>query len=172
MRVSKYVGVVFALGGAFGIALGATPMVAFAQNNASASVTAVLQQPIVVTKNSDLAFGDVFPGLSKTIAVTDAGAASFGIAGQASANVNLTFTLPSTLTSGANTLTVSTWTGIYNTTNSSASGTTFTPSTSATSTTLSGTGALYVFVGATVSPPVTQAAGTYSGTMTLTVVYF
>jgi hypothetical protein len=153
-------------------AVGIAPIVASAQNNASASVTAVVQQPIAVTKDADLVFGDVFPGLSKTIDVTDAGAAEFEIAGQASANVNLTFTLPTTLTSGGNSLTVTSWTGIYNTTNSASSGTTFTPSTSATSSTLSGTGALFVFVGATVSPPVTQAAGTYTGTLTLTVVYF
>jgi len=161
-----------ALAIAFAASLVVLPIAAHAQNNASASVTAVVQAPIVVTKNSDLAFGNVFPGLSKTIAVTDAGAASFSISGQASANVNLTFTLPSTLTSSANSLTVSSWTGIYNTTNSASSGTTFTPSTSATSSTLSSGGALYVFVGATVAPPVSQAAGTYSGTMTMTVVYF
>lgn len=153
-------------------AVALAPVAASAQNNASASVTAVVQQPIAVTKDADLVFGDVFPGLSKTIAVTDAGAAEFEIAGQASASVNLTFTLPATLTDGSNTLTVTSWTGIYNTTNSAASGTTFTPSTSATSSTLSGTGGLYVFIGATVAPPVSQAAGTYTGTLTLTVVYF
>jgi hypothetical protein len=148
-------------------------MLAHAQNSASASATALVQQPIVVTKITDLVFGSVFPGLDKAIAVTDApGAASFSIAGQANSNVSLTFTLPTTLTSGANTLSILDWVGLYNTTNSASSGTTFTPATSPTSATLSGTGALYVFVGATVQPTVAQAAGTYTGTMTLTVVYF
>ena len=41
-----------------------------AQNNASATVSATVQQPITVTKNSDLSFGNVFPGVDKSIAVT------------------------------------------------------------------------------------------------------
>jgi hypothetical protein len=55
-----------------------------AQNSASASVTATVQQPITVTKNNDLSFGSVFPGLDKPIAVTAGGAAKFTVAGQAS----------------------------------------------------------------------------------------
>jgi hypothetical protein len=131
-----------------------------------------VQQPITVTKTNDLDFGNVFPGLNVSIGVTSASAAAFSIQGQASANVNLTFTLPSTITSGANNLTIGTWVARRNTTNSSASGTDFTPSASATSAVLSGSGALYVFVGATVQPTVSQAAGTYTGTATMTVVYF
>lgn len=150
----------------------ALPSVSFAQNSASASATAVVQQPIVVSKSNDLAFGNVFPGLNKTVAVTDAGAAAFSISGQSGANINLTFTTPSSLTSGANSLPLATWTARRNTTNSAASGTDFTPSASATSATLSGVGALYVFVGATAQPGVALPAGTYTGTLSLTVVYF
>ena len=148
------------------------PTGADAQNSANASVTAEVQQPITVTKTNDLAFGTVFPGLNKTIAVTDAGAAAFTIAGQAGANVNLTFTIPATLSSGGNTMPIASWSARHNTANSAAAGTTFTPSASATSTTLNGSGALYVFVGATAQPAVSQVAGTYSGTLTMTVVYF
>ena len=148
------------------------PTVAAAQNSANASVTADVQQPITVTKTNDLAFGTVFPGLNKTIAVTDAGAAAFTIAGQASANVNLTFTIPATISSGGNTMPIASWSARHNTANSAAAGTTFTPSASATSTALNGSGALYVFVGATAQPAVAQAAGTYTGTLTMTVVYF
>lgn len=143
-----------------------------AQNSASASVSANVQQPITVTKTNDLAFGNVFPGLSVSIPVTSSSAAAFSIAGQASANVNLTFTLPSNLTSGSDNLPISSWVARRNTTNSSSSGTDFTPSSSATSATLSGTGALYVFLGATATPAVSQPAGTYSGTATMTVVYY
>ena len=143
-----------------------------AQNSASASVTATVQQPLTVSKSSDLAFGSVFPGLNKTIAVGDAGAASFSVSGQAGASVNLTFTAPATIASGGNTLPVASWSGRWNTTNSAASGTDFTPSGSATSATLNGSGAIYVFVGATAQPSSSQAAGSYSGTLTLTVVYF
>jgi hypothetical protein len=145
---------------------------AAAQNSANASVTAEVQQPITVTKTADLDFGTVFPGLNKAIAVTDAGAAKFTVQGQASANINLTFTLPATIANGGNTMPIASWTGLHNTANSSASGTSFTPSSSATATTISAGGFRYVFVGATAQPASTQAAGTYTGTMTMTVVYF
>ncbi|MHB1328358.1 MAG: DUF4402 domain-containing protein [Gemmatimonadales bacterium] len=146
--------------------------VASAQNSANANVTASVQQPITVTATSDLEFGLVFPGLDRAIAVTDAGAASFTVQGQASGNINITFTLPANITSGANNLPIASWQGRHNTTNSAASGTDFTPSAVATSTTIPGGGFLYVFVGATAQPAVSQAAGNYSGTMTMTVVYF
>ena len=145
---------------------------ASAQNNASATVTATVQQPITVTKNSDLSFGNVFPGVNKSVAVTSSGAAKFTVAGQASTPVNLTFTVPATIASGGNTLTLSTWSGHYAGTDVTSGGTTFTPSASATNATLSSSGALYVYVGATAEPTSTQAAGSYSGSMTMTVVYF
>ncbi|HXC25291.1 MAG TPA: DUF4402 domain-containing protein [Gemmatimonadaceae bacterium] len=145
---------------------------ASAQNSASATVSANVQQPITVTKTNDLSFGQVFPGLNNSVAVTASGAAAFSIQGQASANVNLTFTLPTNISSSSNTLPIASWVGLYNTTNSSASGTAFTPSTSATSATLSSGGALYVFIGATAQPSISQVAGTYTGTATMTVVYF
>jgi hypothetical protein len=143
-----------------------------AQNSANASVTATVQQPLTVSKSNDLAFGSVFPGLNKTVGVTDAGAAAFSVSGQAGGSVNLTFSAPTTIASGGNTMPVASWTGRWNTTNSAAAGTDFTPSASATSATLSGSGAIYVFVGATAQPAAAQTAGTYSGTLTLTVVYF
>jgi hypothetical protein len=144
----------------------------WAQNNASATVTAAVQQPITVTKNNDLSFGTVFPGVDKTIAVTAGGAAKFTVAGQASTPVNLTFTIPATIASGGNTLTLASWAGHFATTDVTSGGTSFTPSASATTATLSGSGALYVYIGATAQPTVTQAAGNYSGSMTMTVVYF
>ena len=148
----------------------ATPLAA--QNSASADVTATVQQPITVTKNSDLSFGSVFPGLDKSIAVTAGGAAKFTVSGQASTAVNLTFSLPSTITSGGNSMTVGTWVGHFSGTDQTTGGTAFTPGASATAATLSGTGALFVYVGATVQPTVSQASGSYSGSMTMTVVYF
>ncbi|MEP7227589.1 MAG: DUF4402 domain-containing protein [Gemmatimonadales bacterium] len=143
-----------------------------AQNNASATVTATVQQPITVTKNNDLSFGNVFPGINKSIAVTAAGAAKFTTAGQASTPVNLTFTIPATIASGANTMTLSTWTGHYSGVDLPNGGTSFTPSSSATSATLSVLGNLYVYLGATAEPTSTQASGSYTGNMTMTVVYF
>src|ERR1043165_3392040 len=117
---------------------------AAAQNNASATVTATVQQPITVTKNNDLSFGTVFPGVDKSIAVTAGGAAKFTVAGQASTPVNLTFSIPATIASGGNNLTLASWTGHFATTDVTTNGTTFTPSASATTATLSGSGALFV----------------------------
>ena len=162
---------------AMGLALAALATLCWAgaaqaQNNASATITATVQQPITVTKNNDLSFGSVFPGVDKSIAVSAGGAAKFTVAGQTSTPVNLTFTIPATIASGGNNLALANWTAHHATTDVTTGGTTFTPSASATSATLSGSGALYVYVGATAQPTPAQASGSYSGSMTMTVVYF
>ena len=146
-------------------------MTAQAQTNSgSITATAVVQQPINVSGAVNLAFGNVFPGINKTIALTDAGAGRFDITGQASTNVNVSFTaLPVNLTFGLNNLPI-VFTAGSNTLNNAAGATGFTPS-SGTSTALSGTGALFVFVGGTVSPASNLAAGTYTGTVTMQVLY-
>ncbi len=96
----------------------------------------------------------------------------FDLTGQASGNVNLAFTLPTNLTSGANNLPIGTWTGCSNATNTTTGCTTFTPSASATASAFSGAGALFVWVGGTVSPGAAQAPGAYTGTVTLAASYF
>jgi hypothetical protein len=150
--------------------LAITSVAAQAQNNASITATAAVQKPITVTAGSNLAFGNVFPGVSSTVAVTGASAGTFTVAGQGSAAVSMTFVLPTNLTSGANNLPIGTWTGNWNTTNA-PTGTNFTPSTSGTAATLSAAGNMYVFLGATVTPAVNQVAGSYTGTVSMTVVY-
>lgn len=158
-------------GAIFGLVLAtAAAVTAQAQNNASDNVTASVQQPITVTAGNPLAFGNVFPGKAATVAVTSASAGTFTVAGQASTPVSLTFALPANLTFGANNLPIATWTGNWNAVNS-PTGTSFTPSASATAATLSVAGALHVFVGATVTPAVNQAAGSYTGTASMTVTY-
>ncbi|MEP6572392.1 MAG: DUF4402 domain-containing protein [Gemmatimonadota bacterium] len=140
-------------------------------NSANITATAVVQQPITVTGAVQLGFGNVFPGVAKSVAVTGATAGRFDILGQASAPANLAFTLPSNLTSGANNLPIGTWTGHVNTTNNASTGTNFTPSASLQPFSFSGTGQAFAFVGATVTPASNQVAGTYTGTVTLTVTY-
>ncbi len=150
------------------LSLGALPAMAQSANiNAVANVF----QAITVTGAQTLDFGNVFPGVAKTIAVTDPTSGRFDLAGQGSAPVQLTFTLPVNLISGANSLPIATWTGCTNPTNTTASCTGFTPSGTATASAFSGAGALFVFVGATVSPAAAQAAGAYTGTVTLTANY-
>lgn len=149
---------------------GLAPLAAAQSNTGSITATAQLQQPISVTGAVNLSFGNVFPGVPATVALTDAGAGRYDVLGQASTPVTLTFTvLPVNLTSGANNLPVS-FTAGHNTTNSAAGATAFAPAGGA-STSLSGTGQLFVFLGGTVTPAVNQVAGTYTGTITLQVTY-
>jgi hypothetical protein len=153
-----------------GLCLGTTALNAQITGNISA--TATVLSTITVANGSNLLFGNVTPGVNKTIDATGAGAGRFDVNAANSSPVSLTFTLPANLT-GAGTMPIGTWTGLWNTTNSQSGGTAFTPSASATTATTaaSGTTSLFVFVGATVSPGGAQAAGAYTGTVTMGVVY-
>jgi hypothetical protein len=140
--------------------------------SANITATATVFQAMTVTGARTLDFGNVFPGVAKTIAVAAATSGRFDLTGQSSANVNVSFTLPTNLTSGANNLPIGSWTGCTNATNTTTGCTSFTPSASTTATAFSGAGALFVWVGGTVTPGGAQAAGTYTGTVTLTAAYF
>ena len=153
-----------------GIASG-TMQTAWAQS-ANTNVRATVLQAIAVTPIQDLTFGNVFPGVSKTIPSQSGSGGRFQATGQPNANVSLTLTLPANLVSGANLLPVGTWTGRHNTvTTGAGSAPTFDPLTGV-STTFSATGFRYVFLGGTVTPAANQAAGFYSAVATLTVAYF
>lgn len=140
----------------------------------SANITALatVYTPIAVTGARNLDFGTVFPGVAKSVGVAAATSGRFDLTGQNSANVNLTFALPTNLASGANTLPIGTWTGCHNTTNATTGCATFAPSATATASALSATGSLFVWVGGTVNPAAAQAAGNYTGTVSMTVSYF
>ncbi len=151
---------------------------AAAQASATINATATVLQPLNVQGTSPLAFGNVYPGVSKTVAYTDAtNAGKFSVTGYGGAEVNISFTLPTDLNGpSGSTLPIAWGTAYHNTANSTASGgTEFTPSSSNTAVRLGGTapanGSLYVFLGATVTPTATQAAGNYTNTVTMTVAY-
>ncbi|HEY7637281.1 MAG TPA: hypothetical protein VH763_17140 [Gemmatimonadales bacterium] len=138
--------------------------------SATIQATATVLSAITVT-GTNLAFGNVTPGVNKTVAITDAGAGEFTVTKAAATSVALTFTLPTQLTSGGNTMPIGTWTGGWNNTaNNAAGATTFTPSAAAT-TVPSGGANLWVWVGGTVSPAAAQAAGPYTGNVSMQVVY-
>lgn len=139
-------------------------------NNASITATATVQAPINVTAVSNLDFQNVFPGVAKTVLVTDATAGRWDVAGAPNAPVSLNFTLPTNLVSGGNLMPIGTWTGNHNTT-AAPTGTGFTPAGTPSAATLSATGALFVYIGATVSPLSNQLAGVYTAAVTLTVLY-
>ena len=143
------------------------------QAQATIAATATVVTPLVLTGMRPLAFGIVLPGTNKTIGVAAATSGEYSILGTPSAEVSMTFTLPGTLVSGGNNLTINTWTGYHNATNNAtAGGTAFTPSGASTLANLDGTtGYRYVFVGATVVPTGGQAPGAYSANVTMNVAY-
>ena len=140
--------------------------------SANINATATVFQAMTVSGARDLDFGNVFPGVAKAVGIAAPTSGQFALTGQNSANVDLSFTLPTDLVDGGNNLPIGTWTGCHNTSNATAGCTSFTPSAGSTASQFSGTGSLWVWVGGTVSPAANQAAGTYTGTVTLTAAYF
>lgn len=162
MRILKAVSIAMT-----GFALGTS---ALSAQSATIQVTATVLSQITITGTS-LVFGNVTPGVSKTVLSSAAAAGTFTITAAANAGVQLSFTLPANLTSGANTMPIGTWTGRYNPNNVQASAIAFTPSASAQNATVSAVSKLYVWIGATVTPAAAQAAGAYTGSIVMNVVY-
>jgi len=143
-----------------------------AQTSADIQATATVLSAVTVTAGNDLQFGNVTPGVAKTVGIADAGAGRFDVIKAATQGVTLSFTLPTDLTSGADNLPIGSWTGGWNTSATPAGATTFTPSPAGTNTTATAGTTISVYVGATVSPAAAQVAGSYTGDVTMSVVYF
>lgn len=135
------------------------------------NVSALVLQPVTVVGSRNLAFGDVFPGVNKTIPVQGGNSGRFQVTGEVNAPISLTFTLPANLANGTNLLPIGSWVGRHNTTSNAATGVAFTPSGTATNTTLSAAGIRWVYISGTVMPSANQAAGGYIAIATLTVAY-
>jgi hypothetical protein len=133
-------------------------------------VTATVLSPISVT-GTDLDFGNVTAGISKTIQPISAAAGTFTISAETNTAIQFSFTLPTNLTNGANTMPIGSWDGRYNTSNSQPSATQYTPSGGIQNATISPAGKLHIWIGATVSPAIGQVGGTYSGSIVINVVY-
>lgn len=155
---------------AAGFSVGAVK--AEAQNSANIQATATVLSAITVAAGNNLVFGNVTPGVAKTIAIADAGAGRFDVTKAANQGVTLAFTLPANLSFSGNNLPIASWTGGWNTTATPAGATSFTPSAGGTNTTATAGTGIFVYVGATVSPAAAQAAGNYTGTVTMSAVYF
>jgi uncharacterized protein DUF4402 len=141
-------------------------------NNAFIVASADVQQPINVLAAQGLAFGPVFPGVIKIVGPDDlTNAGRFDVTGQGSAPVTLSFTLPATLSAGGPTMLIGNFQAIRADDNAQlVNGGMFAPGAS-NAATISAGGTLFVWVGARVTPAVNQAAGLYTGNITLTVVY-
>ncbi|HET9293990.1 MAG TPA: hypothetical protein VFO06_06820 [Gemmatimonadales bacterium] len=146
--------------------------VAQAQVSGSIAANATVQTPLTVTGATALEFGNVFPGVNKTVDAITGGASAgrFDVAGQGSAQVTIDFILPTNLVNGGNNLAIGSWTAARNGTNTQGAATTFSPAGTET-TNLAAGGTLFVWLGGQVSPTAAQVAGLYTANVTMTVAY-
>jgi hypothetical protein len=160
-----------------------TPATASAQttDNDQITATGVVTRGIDVAAAANLDFGTLLPGFAGTVLFTDVGspgAGQFLVSGATNAEVSLTFTsLPNVLTRVGFTETMPiVYTAGYSAAGNPATATDFTaqlpgppaaplPRLDAT------TGELTVYLGGTVTPAPTQAAGTYEATVVLEAAY-
>ncbi len=132
-------------------------------------------QTVQVNGVQGVVFGTMLPGAATVISRTNASAAArFDLRGTGRRTVNLTFTLPATMSgpSGA-TLPLSYAGGDagYSSTQNIGNQVGFDPRTTF-NVTLANNGRGSVFLGCTALPAANQRAGNYTATLTLTVVYF
>jgi hypothetical protein len=129
-------------------------------------------QLLVATGIRDLAFGTVLPGVPSTVPPSDAvRSGQFDIAGPILGRVEITFTLPATLSrTGGATMPISFGpiSAGYSAGGSIAGQTAFDPRTPFRAN-LSAIGRGSVFLGGTLSPPGSQGAGSYTASVTVTV---
>jgi hypothetical protein len=159
-------------------------------DNANIAGKAIVLQAMDVTGVTDLDFGWVSPGLAKTINLENVATGGqvgegtqttgvFTVSAAPNSNVQVQFTtLPANLAYLTNDLPIGTYTAGYHTANPFSGGTTFTAATGTQvsvgnfpTNDISGSNGIYVFIGATVTPGATQAAGTYEANITLTATY-
>jgi len=172
--------------GALAIFLGFT-MGAMAQSTDNAVIEGRAQiiQSVDVINQVALDFGLVAQGANKTIGLTNnvtglpnQGTQTTGrflVSAAPATNVDLTFTVPTNLVSGANNLLIDTYQ--YGWALDNAYSNTPTPFLLGTTditfptNTVEGRNGVYVFIGATVRPTPAQAIGTYTANITLTATY-
>jgi hypothetical protein len=149
-----------------GLALCAMSLAAFAQTSTTANVTANVNAALTITNTGALALGNVAQGATVTITSLTAGAATFTIQGAASAGTTVTVTDPVNLTFGANNLPFTGQIPRFNVANVQATSTAFGALTGGSTTTSAG-GQLFLWIGGSVTASGSQAAGSYSGTITV-----
>lgn len=125
-----------------------------------------------VTTLNNLSFGTIYTGMTTNVDVTSPGAAQWKVASVLKLLNQVTFTLPSTLTrtggGGSIAVTYCTTCAAYSTTNNPVGATAANPNATFTIT-LQLFNPIYIWLGASVSPPLNQPAGTYTGSVVITV---
>ena len=166
------------LGVALGLTVFASPAALRAQSAPSATLLAsaeLVGEPVVVQEQRDLDFGDVFTGTNVTVPVTAASSGRWLVTGRRDGEVRLTFDLPSALVAGPYALPIAFGPGsaAHHVRNVPQQAALFDPATGAFARLRDHPQLqeLYVWIGGTVSAPIDQPGGIYSGTITLTVSY-
>ena len=160
----------------FILAAVALPSFAGAQTTLTAAVnaTASVNAAISVASTHTLTFGSVTQNVPKTIAATDLNAGQLVFLGSPSSPASVTFTsIPTELVGpGGASLPIDTFSGYFNTSNSTSGGTSFIPSPVAQAAGVSSpSGQLYISFGATVHPALEQPTGAYRATIVMQVAY-
>lgn len=135
------------------------------------TVSANVVTALTVAKVQDLSFGSVLQGDTVTVASASAKAGEFKVTGTLDVPVTYTFSAPSSLLSGSNSISFAPAYPVYDTTQSYSGGTPFTSTTSQTLTLSTSTTSVWIYVGGTVGVGASTPTGSYSGTYTLTVTY-
>lgn len=146
-----------------------------AQVTGTIQAHATVVASLTVSGDNDLEFGNVTPGVPKSVQSTEVGSAGEWtiVAGGPSAEVTLAFTIPPSLSSSGNNLPVQFAAGDAAYANTAlASQTSPTMSIDPgvmTTANLDGVGGMVVWIGGTAVPGVSQAAGDYTGQIQMTV---
>jgi hypothetical protein len=149
------------------------PAAAFAVTGTIQATANVLTPLSVSTDLRPLDFGDVFPGVNKSIGFGDGTSGKWQIAGESGAEVQMTFTLPANLSDGTNNLPISfgATDAAYFDSDAVGSAVPFDPNGGSTEFLNGTSGDGFVWLGGTVAPGPGQPAGGYSATVSLDVVY-
>jgi len=142
-----------------------------AQHSASATANGTFVQAAYMTviKLADLNFGTIFVGTTLTVDPTSSQAAEFLFNGNSNSTTQVTITFPADLINGSNTINFNTpGRPIYNTIPDAMTATQFKKKTGGSAIT-GADGNLYIWVGGRVRAANRQAAGTYTGTITVDV---
>jgi spore coat protein U-like protein len=142
-------------------------MASYAQ--VSANVTANVNAVVTVTRLTDLALGNVNQGATATVLSNVGAAASFSVVGAANAPTTCTFAFPANLVDvSANTMPFTGQIPRYNVVAGAGASTAFGALAGGTTNSSVG-GQLWLYVGGGVTAAALQPAGSYTGTLTVTV---
>ena len=136
--------------------------------------TRVASAQTTVTALTGLSFGTIISGTTTTIASSSPSAMSFRIRANVGLSLGMSFTLPTTLTrvGGGGTMPVSfcSTCALYRVNRANPAGALpFNPDVGLLGLLLLVSSDVYVWVGASTSPPLNQPAGNYTGTVVLTI---